>query len=321
MDMDITLGGLGSIASGAGNLLSGIFGSKKKEGPSLAEQSAAGLLHERQSFDQKMALAKEHGLHPLSVLGVPVSTFSPAISSPVASGPDFSAIGSGVEQIAKSFVKPPEAAPAVVDANQERLNNANVRIAEARANKEEWEALRSQWVTQDLLRGQPGNPPAVRSSNDGTVTTRLAAEQAGVSPSLFDKHVEVKQSVLPPHDSFLGTAMGVDQSWKRGIDQRGRFFSILNNDLFNADFEEGATINALAKYFGPERAIEIAAVLEQAGVIGGVGAGGYAGYKLYREGQDRKRLKAYNSGRMSGGGGSAGGSAFFNNMRQRDALR
>lgn len=300
---------IAALASGAGSLLSGLgFGKSKAPDPSymIALQQQAALKHEADSFNQKMSLAEQHGLHPLAVLGAPATTLTPAIPLGDSRGVDFSSIGSGVERIAKTFVKPPEDVQPAADPRADRMVDANLRLAEANAQRAEWDALRSQWTTQDLLRGQPGNPPALRTSNDAAGIQRLAAEQAGVSPNLFSGgKVDVKQDVLPPHPSILGHGLGADQSFIRGVDQHGNFYSVLNPNLIQADFEQGATITALSKIYGPERAIEIAAVLEQAGPIGAAAAGiGYAGKKLYdyfgKQGRSADARRGYGPGRGRG---------------------
>jgi len=306
---------IAALAQGAGSLLSGLgFGKSKSSAPGLQEQSAAALGHERDSFNQKMALAKQHGIHPLSVLGVPSTTFSPAIVAASGNDTDYSAIGSGIERIAQSQVKPPEAKPNEPDPAQVRMQDAQLRTAEANAKRSEWEALAAEWRASDLLRGQPGNPPALRTSNDSASLQQLAAAQAGVKPSLFTGgKVDLKQDILPPHPSLLGHGLGADQSFIRGVDQHGKFYSVLNPNLIQADFEDGATITALSKIYGPERAIEIAAVLEQAGPIaGGLGAVGAAGKLAYdyfsKQRADALAKRRYQPNWNSRGRGARGGS-------------
>jgi hypothetical protein len=286
-----TIAAIGGLASGLGKL----FGSKGKSAPAqpsldvqLATQSAHGIEHERKAFDQKMTLAKQHGLHPLSVLGVPMSTFSPAItgSSGGGSDVDYSSLGDGVSQIAKSFVKPPDEATPEVNPNVKRLEDANVRIAEANAKRSEWEALRSEWTAADLLRGQAGAPPAVRMSNDASVTRSLAAAQAGVSPALFGPAgVDVKQQITPPHPSLLGHSLGADQSFQRMVDKDGHLYSTPNPNVYNPDIENFGTFHYLSNKYGTDKALNVMAALEQAPLVGGVfsalGAAGYGAYRYF----------------------------------------
>lgn len=261
-----------ALISGGAQILGGLLGGSSNKGPTLEDQTNNQLIYQDRTFRQKMEMAQIHGLHPLSVLGIPPANFSPQISTGGDSGPDYNAISAGAGTIARGFVKPPEQ-PEETD-EEKRIRAANVRLAEAQATRTEWDALRAQWTTEDLLRGQPGNPPGVRTSNDSSTVQSLAAAQAGVSPAtLAGSGTELKQSILPPHPLKLGHGLGTDQTWITGMDQNGKPFSALNPNLIQADFEDGATITALSKIYGPERAIEIMAVLEQAGPIAGIGAG------------------------------------------------
>lgn len=291
---------IAAVAGGAGQLLSGLgFGSKTVKGPNLQEQSLAALGHERDSFNQKMQLAKQHGIHPLSVLGVPMATFTPAVTPDYQTGgADFSAIGSGIERISKSFVKPPEAPEPQPDPAALRIQDAQVRIAEAQAKKMEWDALGAQWRTEDLLRGAPGRPPALRMSNDAASLLPLAAAQAGVSPGMLRGNgVTMEQKISPPHPSLLGHSLGANQSFGRMVDSDGQLYSSPNPDVFQPDIEQYGTFHTLANRFGVHKALQIMAGLEQAPVVGGVlgalGAGAYGLYRYFgkqREEALRKRM-------------------------------
>lgn len=283
-----------SLISGGAQILGGVLGGGKKPdiAGQIAAQEASTMRMNQAQFDQKMQLAKQHGLHPLSVLGVPIQGFTPTLINDSGGGPDYGAIAQGASTIARGFVKPPEdPGPSLAE---QSIQDANVRLAEAQAKRAEWDALRAQWTTEDLLRGQPGNPPGVRTSNDASVTQSLAAAQAGVSPEVFKgSGTELKQQVLPPHPVKMGHGLGTDQTWITGMDQKGKPFSALNPNLIQADFEDGATITALSKIYGPERAIEIMAVLEQAGPIAGIGAGIGALGKLAYDYFARQRKEAF----------------------------
>lgn len=265
-----------ALVSGGAQILGGLLGGSAPKGPSLQEQSLATLGHERDSFNQKMKLAKDHGLHPLSVLGVPTANFSPAVSFGD-SGRDYGSVLSGAATIGKSLVNP-ETKPEETDPLQARLIEANVRTAEANAKRAEWEALGSEFRVADmaapqLLTGQPGSPPGIRRSNDVVQSELLAAEQAGISPEFFrgntDPLVKLEQKVAPPHPRNLGHAAGTDQAWQSVMDKNGNPVSVVRNDAVNADIEKGATFQALAGVFGVERAMQITAVMENEGLIMG----------------------------------------------------
>lgn len=284
------LSSIGSFLGGAGQLLGGLGVGKDKPPPVMppAEQSHHVREHERLQFQDKMALAKEHGLHPLSVLGVPVgSSFSPVISSgAVDTGPDFASIGYGAGQIAKSFVQPP--APVEdrhhPDPLEDRLKLANVRYAEARAGQAETAYMNEQ-LSQMALLGQPGRPPGVVRSNDTNALQSQVALESGIPMSYVGAQnapVQIEQKVLPPHPNLRGVAAGADQAMLRVVDPKGGHGTVVNSQAINADLEKGATFTALAKVYGVDQAMAITAALENEGLlIGGAVAAGYGIKNLY----------------------------------------
>lgn len=299
-----TIGAVGSLLGGLGSAFGGKSEGLSPEAAMLA-QSYMGIKHDHDNlhsqFNLKMNLAKQHGLHPLSVLGVPFSGGSmPAVVSGGDSGPDYSDLGNAVANVSRSFVKPPEESP---DPYAERMAQASVRMAEANANRAEWEALRSQWNAQDIIRGQPGNPPAVHTSNDVVGTRALAAAQAGVSPGMFSGGtVNLEQSVTPPHPRILGHAAGADQSFQRMVDKDGFLYSTPNPNVYNPDIEHFGTFHFLSNRYGADKALNIMAALEQApvagGILGALGAGAYAVKRYF--GQQRidaeRRMKQNRAG-------------------------
>lgn len=282
---------IASLAGGAGQLLSGLgFGSKKAPAqPTIWEQYNANLWHEQNLFNTKMELAKQHGIHPLSVLGVNTSNYSPVLTTGGQdAGVDFNAMGQGASQIARTFVKPPEEAP---DPMAARIMEANVRTAEANAKRAEWEALRSEFAAADtaapqLLMGQPGSPPGVRTSNDVVQMQGLVAEQSGIPRNYLagqtEPPVTVNQKVAPPHPTRPGFAAAADQGNQVIFDKNGKPVELVRNEAVQADIEKGATFQALAQIFGIERALQITAVMENEGLLmGGVVAAGYGAKTLY----------------------------------------
>lgn len=298
-----TIAAIGSLAGGIGNLLGGLGGGSKGLSPeaaaNLASYTTLKTDHDNlvNQFNAKMSLAKHHGIHPLSVLGVPFSGSNmPTISSGGDSGPDYGSIGDGVAQISRAFVKPPEE-------TADPLAAANLRFAEANADKAQWDALRSQWQTQDILRGQPGNPPGLHVSNDVVATRNLAAAQSGVSPGMFSGGtVNLEQKVTPPHPVILGHSAGADQSFQRMVDKDGMLYSTPNPNVYNPDIEHFGTFHFLSNKYGADKALNIMAALEQApvagGILGAIGAGAY-GLKKYF-GQQRidaeRRMKQNRAG-------------------------
>lgn len=257
--------GLGSLLGGAGQLLGGL-GFGKKKGPTPEEQSAVQLKHEVDSFHNKMSLAKQHGLHPLSVLGVPMATFTPSVSQDV--GYDLAQMGAGANQLSKAFASTQEDK---TEAPVTPLAAAQLRLVEAQAKKAEWDALGAEFAAADraappILLGQPGNPPGVRRSNDVVQMENLVAEQSGIPPSYLSggqsSPVEVSQKVAPPHPRDVGYAAATDQAWGKYIDRDGKIGSFVRPEVQQTDIEKGATFQYFAKLFGVERAMQITALLE-----------------------------------------------------------
>jgi len=285
---------IGSLLGGAGTLASafGGGGNKVDEGAVRGLNDINGrhqkdmeYILRQQEFNQKMALAKEHGLHPLTVLGVNVggSSITPAIvaSGGQDTGPDFEKIGYGANQVMRSFVKPEAAEVAEPDPMAARILDANVRTAEANAQRAEWDALRSQFTAEDMARanlmGQPGSPPGVRTSNDVTGMYGLVASQSGIPASYLtgqrDAPVKVEQTVAPPHPRNLGHTAATDQAWQTIMDKNGKPTSVVRSEAVQADIEKGATFQWAAKMFGVENALKITAIMENENLLIGGAAG------------------------------------------------
>lgn len=299
--MDI--GAIGSLLGGAGNLLGGIFG-KKQSAPDPAYQMAIQRQNEKQAFDQKMAMAKEHGIHPLAMLGVNTAVTSPSFHQ---GGYDFSKIGYGANQMASAFVRPEtaergvasEQAPApvedAIEGQKRRLVDANLRRAEADANLAEIQVYKA----LEGLRGQPGRPPGAVVSNDVTGMRAQAAAQAGIPLSYFsgkDAPIKIEQDILPPHPGRQGFAAGTQQTWLNLQDEHGQT-QVIHPNAIQAEVDKGATLNALARYFGMERAMQITAILENENLI--LGTGVAAGYLLRHP---ATRAAKYLYGRIAGSG-------------------
>lgn len=283
---------------GGASILGGLLGKKKGMHPAqqIAIQEESNLRQEKASFDQKMQLAKTHGLHPLSVLGVPMSSFTPAISLDGPSGPDMSAIGYGVGQIGQSLVNPKGEGPEqpqqpVNDPRQDRLINARIDLAETQAEQAKFNLEQSKMDSMLHLFGQPGRPPGVVQSNDGNYAAQMVARQSGLTTrQLGGSGVKIEQTVQPPHPTIAGHTAAANQAYSRLVDRDGFLMSIPNPDVFNPDIEKYGTFYALQKRLGTSAALDTLALLENAGAIGG-GILGAAG--LYRYfGNQRREAEA-----------------------------
>lgn len=277
------------IGGAAGTLIDQKLSNKGKLSPAqqIYLQERSSLQQQKDAFNLKMEQAKSYGIHPLALLGVPTSSFSPTISQ----SQDYSSLGDGASQIAKSFVQPPNYAPVEdrsvphkmpVDPRVDEILTSNARLAKTQADKAEWDFAMSQmnWL------GQPGRPPAVRSSNDTNYSQAQVAAQSGLPLSYFsgkNPAVSVEQTVLPPHPDSFGFAAATQQPWLNVMDRDGKQVPIINSDVISADIEDGATFQALSKIFGIEKALAMTAALEQSGPIGTVlGVGALAARQWYR---------------------------------------
>lgn len=81
-----------SLISAGSSLIGGMFGSKgtsrKRERDSMRIAYEESLIHAPKEFQMKMDLAKQHGIHPLMMLGVG-SPQMPSVSHASAGGSDF----------------------------------------------------------------------------------------------------------------------------------------------------------------------------------------------------------------------------------------
>lgn len=107
----------GTFMSGASSFLGGlgIGGGEKRpryqpyykamlgpEAPKKYNGATMNSMIDQISFDGRMQSAAKHGLHPLTVLGVPTSGSSPTAYLPGSSGPDLNAMGQGIDRMANA---------------------------------------------------------------------------------------------------------------------------------------------------------------------------------------------------------------------------
>lgn len=292
--MAITVGGIaatGQLLGGIGQLASGLgFGGGKDDG--FANALASEYLTRKHAHDMqvqdwsvKMAMAKQYGLHPLTVLGVPMSSHSSINLTPGSGGGDFdfNAIGAGFNNLSRAYdaLNPETQPPAPVEdayLNQQRnrLLDAQVRLAEARAGSAEVDQI----MAMNNLLGQPGNPPGVRSSNDLNAAHVAVAQQSGIPLSYLggatDPVVQVEQKVAPPHPTATGYAAATDQGWKKIRDRDGSDVSVVRPEAAQSEIDKGATFQFVAKHFGIDAAYAVTAILENEHLLIGAGvAGGY----------------------------------------------
>ena len=199
------------------------------------------LALERSSFEQKMALAREQGIHPLSILGVPLSTtgasnFSQAGNAPV----DFNF------DTRKHDQGPSEYDEKMMGYN-ERIASANARSAEARATQEEMDVAR---MSQQKLIGQVGSTKisndqiATQSRISGVPSSAISVEGGPIASLVRIKPSDVTASV----PGQPGTIAGVSPLLKRVIDNQGSVSYVADQNAVQSEIDEGALFNALLNH-------------------------------------------------------------------------
>lgn len=281
-----------------GSLLSGLLSRKKGVNPET--QIAFNLDAERQSFNQKMALAKQHGLHPLTVLGSPMATTAPMYEQ--SSPGDFSGLGYNASNLAQSMVNPDGEGPktaqqAVNDPREDRRKSLILDGLELdnQRKTQQIQHAQSEFDQHQMDRlingvfgfgraGAAGSPPAGASSNDVNFARRQVATQSGIGLGLVssDGGVSLKQEIMPPHPSKIGYAAAADQGWSRVMDRSGHMVSVPNPNIFQPELEKYGSFYTLADKFGIHRAMQIMAGLENVGLVGGLGLGAAGIYKYHQ---------------------------------------
>lgn len=201
---------IGAIASGVGSLASSIFGNK---GPSPEEQINHNLNYERKRLDlvegltipTRVAAARKAGLHPLSALGVSPSSGSIGINYDQPSGPDFEALGQGIDR-ALSVGK---------NATEKRLDQLALEKAQL-----ENDYLRTQIAGSQKAILDSASVPAV----DSTYGVSRSRTQRNLTGQISDtiKHAGIDPVSLPRH--------------KLVTDLDKKQFKVLNPDVGDNEF-------------------------------------------------------------------------------------
>lgn len=208
------------------------------------------LNQERASFNQKMELAKQHGIHPLSVLGVPMSSTLVGAgvhesNQPVAGTLDF-----------RKHETPELSAEekAIQDANV-RIAEANARAAESRAVSEEVEARQRASV---LLGSQIG-PNKISNDQLATQSRLSGVPVANINgPKSIIEIEPSKTTASAPGNPSITAA--VSPSLDRVLMESGKEYKVPSQDKLQVDMEGGEMITTLLNWGVPlENAIALTA--------------------------------------------------------------
>jgi len=244
-----------------------------------AQQRAiqAQLQMERGSFTQKMAMAKEQGLHPLSVLGIPTA------SAPIVSGSQMigSNAGSGGFDTRRHDVAQPSEYDTRMMEYNERIASANARVAEARAADAERPIAydstvavgRPNSVSNDQIRMQSklSGVPAKNITFGGNKSLAGTGDAALINI----KPDEINAS----RPNNPGMAAGVAPGFREVRTPDGKTLLVPDQSVIQTEIDEGALYNSLINHgVSPSAALDIVGLKDVilTGFAGVAGVGGLA---------------------------------------------
>ena len=209
-----SLGSLGSILGGIGSV-GGLFG-KKKKGPDADDLMAMQEKYRIAAFRKNMDLAKEYGIHPLTMLGVPTSSGA-SVSAPFQ---DEESFGEKLGRAGQDIGRALNSGLTNMERLQERLLTAQIE------GQEIDNISRASMIARH---NQPGNPPNASDLNERLV---------GSGQTLASRLMSVPAKAL-------GSADGYYPLHTTAYDEEGNPIRVYNsNDLGD---NEGAQI---AHFFG-----------------------------------------------------------------------
>lgn len=249
----------------------------------LTAQSQLDL--ERASFSQKMQMAREQGLHPLTVLGVPMSS-APMVGA--ASHEYQASPGSGVSlgDVGRHEPAPLSDAEKRMMEYNERIASANARDAEATAARNELQLMRDSSVSV----GRPGsvsNDVQVlrQSALSGVPASRIkfGGGSHGTSDTALISIEPDKVTASSPDNP--GLTAGVKPSLMRVIGDDGRSFKVADPSVLQTEIDDGALYNSLVNHgVSPAAAMDFVAYKDMAlTALGVLGAGAGLAFKRYRD--------------------------------------
>lgn len=246
--------GAGNSTSPMQHLLGNPFDEQRERQYKETQRTQAMLLQEqlqfeRASFQQRMKMAKEQGLHPLAMLGVPMS--APSLGANV-SAPES---GSFSADFKKSGPEPNAQQQKDLD-SQSRFLEAQARREEALAGQEELQFERS----KALLLGQAGRPAGAVTSADKQVERQSflskvprAAIRYGGSKDFAGSGDSSLISIKPDEvtassPSNPGVTAGVGPLMKRVIDSEGKETMVVDQNALQVEVDDGAFFQSLVNH-------------------------------------------------------------------------
>lgn len=204
--MPITAAGVaaaGSFLSGASSFLGGLGIGGGEKRPRYRDALQAQMYATGNDIDTKIKKAKEHGIHPLTMLGVP-GVNAPSAYVPGNKGPDLNAMGQGIDRMA-NFGRT-QLSREIDEANLEQVKLSNdfmrVQIAGAQqaiAKSGQTPPL-SSGVGPYLLDGQTGSGSIAPKPAEPTlgVTPQQPQREGGAYPEIAYKRTSPTELRLVP---------------------------------------------------------------------------------------------------------------------------
>lgn len=234
----------------------------------------AQLRLERESFGQKMQLAKDHGLHPLTVLGVPMGS-APMVG---ASSHEYQpSPGSGISAGDAGRHQAPSAFDERMMAYNERIASANARSAEARAGQEELQLKRDSTTAV----GRPGmvsnDQVKIQSKLSGVPESRIKYGSSGSGDTAL---INIKpDQVTASSPGNPGMAAGVPPGFRKVATPDGKTLIVPDQSVIQTEIDEGALYNSLVNHgVSPGAALDIVGLKDVilTGLAGTFGLGAWA---------------------------------------------
>lgn len=219
----------------------------------VSQQSRLNQLmiqQERASFNQKMELAKQHGIHPLSVLGVPMSS---------------TVVGAGVHESNQPVAgtldfrkhETPELTQYEKDMQEYnlRIADANARAAESRAVSDEVEARQR----ASVLLGTQVGPHKISNDQVATQSRLSGVPVADISGGQSVIRIKPSETIATSPGNPSTTA-AISPSLDRILMESGAIYKVPSQDKLQVDMEGGEMITTLVNWGVPlENAIALTA--------------------------------------------------------------
>lgn len=193
----------GTFLSGASSFLSGLGIGGGEKRPRYRDALNAQKYATGNDIDVKIAKAKEHGLHPLTTLGLP-SVGAPSAYVPGSKGPDLNAMGQGIDRMANAGRTQLQRELDEAQLEQVKLSNDFIKVQtagaqQAIANTSKIPPMNS-GVGPYLMDGQTGSGTIAPKPSEPTlaVNQKQPEREGGAYPEIAYKRTSPTELRLVP---------------------------------------------------------------------------------------------------------------------------